>query len=63
MKTDELQDASANIGFVIATINALTSKPGVSMDQIRQALGRLDDTLELIGKYYDKRHLPQKERT
>ena len=55
MTSAELIEAGANIGFAIATINAFMSKPGVNGKQIREALEKLDQTLELIAKYVESR--------
>lgn len=43
--------ASANIGFAIATIKAFTTKPGVNLSQIHEALAKLDEALEIVSTY------------
>lgn len=50
MNKEDAITAAADIGFAIATMSAFKQRPGVSSEQLAQALGRLDNALELISK-------------
>lgn len=53
-KPIELVQAGENLGYALATFKAFTEKPGVSMKQIREATGRLEDTRALIAEYVEQ---------